>query len=174
MIMEEDPFPLELSQMLDRPYDVYAGDATPMGGGGWHGKEYWSQLLPRYLQDPAIPIHVKEFWVLVVSARLLGEEWSGRAVTLLCDNDAVVQAVNHKKPKDPKLLSLLREFFFIAVSHKFIPVVRKISTKDNFLADHISRNFDSDAASKLFCENGMADMVKVVVPDQSFKLSDIW
>ena len=174
MIMEEDPFPLELSQMLDRPYDVYAGDATPMGGGGWHGKEYWSQLLPRYLQDPAIPIHVKEFWVLVVSARLWGEEWSGRAVTLFCDNDAVVQAVNHKKPKDPKLLSLLREFFFIAVSHKFIPVVRKISTKDNFLADHISRNFDSDAASKLFCGNGMPDMVKVVVPDQSFKLSDIW
>ena len=25
MIIEEDPFPLELSQMLDRPYNVYAG-----------------------------------------------------------------------------------------------------------------------------------------------------
>ena len=37
MIIEEDPFTLELSQMLDRPHDVYAGDATPMGavvGGG--------------------------------------------------------------------------------------------------------------------------------------------
>ena len=174
MIIEEDPFPLELSQMLDRPHEVYAGDATPVGGGGWHGKEYWSQLLPRYLQDPATPIHIKEFWVLVVSARLWGQDWTGRAVTLFCDNEAVVQSINHKKPKDQELLSLLREFFFIAVSFKFIPVVRRISTKDNFLADFISRRFDSDAASQLFRDNGLPDMVKVVVPDKSFKLSDSW
>ena len=173
-IIEEDPFPLELSQMLDRPHEVYAGDATPVGGGGWHGKEYWSQLLPRYLQDPATPIHIKEFWVLVVSARLWGQDWTGRAVTLFCDNEAVVQSINHKKPKDQELLSLLREFFFIAVSFKFIPVVRRISTKDNFLADFISRRFDSDAASQLFRDNGLPDMVKVVVPDKSFKLSDSW
>jgi hypothetical protein len=174
MIIEEDPFPLELHQMLDRPHDVYAGDATPMGGGGWYDKQYWSQLLPRDLQDPAIPIHVKEFLILIVSARLWGEDWTGRAVTLFCDNEAVVQTINHKKPKDPKLLSLLREFFYIAVSFKFIPVVRKISTKDNFLADHISRRFDCDAASKMFCENGLPDMLRVVVPDKSFKLSDSW
>ena len=150
MIIEEDPFPLELSQMLDRPYNVYAGNATPVGGGGWYGNEYWSQLLPRYLQDPAIPIHIKELWVLVVSAKLWGEAWSGRAVTLFCDNEAVVQSVNNKKPRDPKLLSLLREFFFIAVSYKFVPVVRRISTKDNYLANHISCNFDSEPASKIF------------------------
>ena len=174
MIIEEDPFTLELSQMLDRPHDVYAGDATPVGGGGWYGKEYWSQMLPRYLQDPATPIHIKEFWVLIVSARLWGEDWSGRAVTLFCDNEAVVQSINHKKPRDSELLSLLREFFFIAVSFKFIPVVRRVSTKDNHLADHISRNFDNKAASKIFCENGLTDMVKVVVPDKSFQLSDSW
>ena len=33
MIIDENPFPLDLCQMLDRPYDVYAGDATPIGGG---------------------------------------------------------------------------------------------------------------------------------------------
>ena len=70
MIVEEDPFLLEISQLLDTPLDVYAGDATPMGGGGWHGKQYWSRMLPVHLQDPAIVIHIKEFWVLVVSAKL--------------------------------------------------------------------------------------------------------
>ena len=109
-----------------------------------------------------------------MSARLWGKDWSGRAVTLFCDNDAVVQSINHKKPRDPELLSLLREFFFIAVSFKFIPVVRRIGTKENYLADHISRNFDSKAASKMFCVNGLTDMVKVVVSDKSFQLSDSW
>ena len=111
---------------------------------------------------------------MIVSARLWGEDWSGRAVTLFCDNEAVVQSINHKKPRDSELLSLLREFFFIAVSFKFIPIVRRVSTKDNHLADHISRNFDPKAASKIFCENGLTDMVKVVVPDKSFQLSDSW
>ena len=40
MIVEEEPFPLELSQMLDTPYKVCAGDATPGGGGAWHGHGY--------------------------------------------------------------------------------------------------------------------------------------
>jgi hypothetical protein len=174
MIIEEDPFPLELSQLLDRPYDVYAGDATPMAGGGFFGKQYWSRMLPRDLQDPSIPIHIKEFWILIVSSRLWGEDWTGRAVTLFCDNTAVVDTINHKKPKDPALLSLLREFLFVSVTYKFIPVVRKIGTKENYLADHISRRFDSASATKMFCDAGLTDMLRVVVPDKSFQLTDYW
>ena len=174
MIIEEDPFPLELSQLLDKPFDIYAGDATPVGGGGWSGDQYWSRMLPRELQDPSLPIHVKEFWCLIVSARLWGSGWTGRAITMFCDNCAVVDTINHKKPKDPALLSLLREFLFIACSFKFFPVVRKISTTDNYLADHISRRHDSTAATKLFHEAGLPPMVRVEVPDLSFKLTDAW
>jgi hypothetical protein len=174
MIMEEDPFPLELSQLLDRPFEVYAGDATPVGGGGWFGDQYWSRMLPRDLQDPQLPIHVKEFWCLIVSARLWGKNWTGRAITLFCDNCSVVDTINHKKPRDPALLSLLREFLYIAVSFKFFPVVRKISTTDNYLADHISRRHDHTAAAKLFHEAGLPPMVEVEVPDLSFKLTDAW
>ena len=174
MIIDEDPFPLELCQMLDRPHDVYAGDATPVGGGGWYGKQYWCRMLPVSLQDTKLAIHLKEFWVLIASARLWGSQWSGRAVTLFCDNDAVVDTINHRKPKDGALLSLLREFLYIAVSFKFIPVVRKIGTKENFLADHISRRHDSAAADKVFCEAGLPNMVMVEMPDVSFKLTEPW
>ena len=174
MIIEEDPFPLELSQLLDKPFEVYAGDATPVGGGGWFGNQYWSRMLPRDLQDPTLPIHVKEFWCLIVSARLWGSVWTGRSITQFCDNCSVVDTINHKKPRDPALLSLLREFLFIALSFKFFPVVRKISTTDNYLADHISRRHNTTAAAKLFREAGLPSMVKVEVPDLSFKLTDAW
>ena len=174
MIIEEDPFPLELSQLLDKPFEVYAGDATPVGGGGWSGDQYWSRMLPRDLQDPSLPIHVKEFWCLIVSARVWGSVWTGRAITMFCDNCAVVDTINHKKPKDTALLSLLREFLFVAASFKFFPVVRKISTTDNYLADHISRRHDPTAAAKLFQDAGLPPMVRVEVPDLSFKLTDAW
>ena len=174
MIIEEDPFPLELSQMLDKPYEVYAGDATPVGGGGWYGNQYWCRMLPRDLQDTTIGIHLKEFWILIVSARLWGNQWSGKAITLFCDNDAVVDTINYKKPKDSALLSLLREFLYISVSYKFFPVVRKIGTKENFLADHISRRHDITSAEKVFCDAGLLDMMWVDVPDVSFKLTEPW
>ena len=174
MIIHEDPLPLELDQMLDKPEEVYAGDATPVGAGGWYSNQYWCRKLPLNLQDTAVGIHLKEFWTLIVSAKLWGSSWSGRAITLFCDNDAVVDTINHKKPKDSALLSLLREFLFIAVTFKFIPVVRKIGTKQNNLADHISRRHDHLAAARVFNEAGLPDMVRVEVPDQFFVPTDFW
>ena len=64
MIVNEEPIPLSMEQLLDDPHQVCAGDATPSGAGAWHGKEYWCQELPAYLRDPSIPIHIKEFWTI--------------------------------------------------------------------------------------------------------------
>ena len=80
MITVEDPFKLTYHQLLDTPHEVCAGDATPTGGGAWHGYEYWCGLLPEKLMDPQIPIHIKEFWVLIVSAKRWGGTWTGRAI----------------------------------------------------------------------------------------------
>ena len=59
MIVNDDPIPLSFTQLLDSPHDICAGDATPTGGGAWHGKEYCCGDLPQHLQDPLIPILVK-------------------------------------------------------------------------------------------------------------------
>ena len=174
MIVEEDPFLLDLDQMLDRVTEVCAGDATPMGCGAWHGTQYWSRPLPRNLQDPSLPIHLKEFWAVIASARLWGDSWTGRCITIFCDNDAVVDTVNHKKPKDPALLSLLREFLYIVVSKKFFPVLRKISTSDNYLADFISRRHDTEAAKEVFEKAGLPGMMLIDVADNSFNLTEPW
>ena len=72
MIIREDPLPLELDQMLDKPEEVYAGDATPVGAGGWYSNQYWCRKLPLNLQDLAVGIHLKKFWTLIVSAKLWG------------------------------------------------------------------------------------------------------
>ena len=41
MIVNEDPIPLSFEQMLEDPHGLCAGNATPTGGGSWHGREYW-------------------------------------------------------------------------------------------------------------------------------------
>ena len=91
-----------------------------------------------------------------------------------CDNDAVVDTIVQKKPKDAALLSLLREFLYEVVTHKFFPVLRKIGTKENFLADFISRRHDTDAADDKFIKAGLPNMVPIDVGDDSFKLTEPW
>lgn len=70
IITIEDPIKLTYEQLLDTPHEICAGDATPVGGGAWHGYEFWSSPLPDDLQDPTVPIHVKEFIVLIVFAKI--------------------------------------------------------------------------------------------------------
>ena len=68
--------------------------------------------------------------MIIASSRLWGDSWTGRNIVIWCDNDAVVDTVVNRKPKDPSLLSLLREFLYVVVTKKFFPVICKISTKD--------------------------------------------
>ena len=50
---------------------TYKGDACLDGGGGFCCEEYWSRPLPlSMLGDGSPPIHLKEYWVLLVSIKL--------------------------------------------------------------------------------------------------------
>ena len=174
MIVNEDPIQLSYEQLLDTPDQLCAGDATPTGGGAWYGSEYWCGPLPLWLKDPLIPIHVKEFWILIVSAKLWGDAWTGRSITLFCDNDSVCDTVTYRKPHDQVLLSLLREFLHIVVTKKFFPHVRKINTKVNAIADHISRRFDKDSARDIFTKFGLHGMRQVSPKTTFFNLTSNW
>ena len=89
------------------------GDACVQGGGGWNPSrsEFFSLRFPNYMSSPDVPIHIKEFIVVILSVRLWAKEWSGQKVVVYCDNDSVCDTCVYQKPKDLKLQQLLREFF---------------------------------------------------------------
>ena len=62
---EDSQQPLDLLMLSS--FKVYAGDANLWGGGGWYGEEYWSREFPHFLKSSEIPVHIKEFYVLIVS-----------------------------------------------------------------------------------------------------------
>ena len=169
---EDSQQPLEL--LISSSFKVYAGDANLWGGGGWYEDEYWSREFPDFLKAVEIPVHIKEFWVLIASCWVWGDKWSGCPVYLFCDNSSVVDSANLQKPRDPDMNSLLREYLYVVCLKKFHPIVRRVDTKSNFLADHISRRYDHDSAAKLFESNGKPGMRKVNVLDNRFKLSAPW
>ena len=174
MIEKEDAIKLPLSQLLDQPSTICVGDATLTGGGAWHAHSYWSCQFPHLLRDHKIPVHVKEFLVVIVSTKLWGPGWSGQVIQIFCDNDAVCDVISGERPSDPKMLSLLREFKYWVCKFRFYPVLRKISTGDNAVADHISRRHDDAAAQQVFEASGLGHMDIVSPPDKYFDLTAEW
>ena len=148
---------------------TYKGDACLDGGGGFCGEEYWSRPLPQsMLGEGSPPIHLKEYWVLLVSIKLWGHLWSGSSVELFVDNTAVVLTCVNQKPSDPMMSAFLREFLYLVVHFKFLPVVKHIGTKENFVADYLSRNFSMVKAAEFFASHRMANMKPRAVPDNMF------
>ena len=152
----------------------YAGDACKVGGGGYHELQYWSRMLPVHMQGDKPPIHLKEFWVLIISTKIWGPTWSGHTVELFCDNTAVVEVCLQQKPKDPEMARFLREFLLLVVTYKFVPVVKKIGTKENWIADFISRKFDLECHQSFFDSHQMEPLTPIMIPDNFFTFSANW
>lgn len=155
---------------------TYKGDACLDGGGGYHGGEYWSRPLPQSMlgHSSSTPIHLKEYWVLLVSIKLWGHLWTGSSVELYVDNTAVCHTCTNQKPSDPQMSAFLREYLYLVVKYKFNPVVKHISTKDNYIADYLSRNFYKDEANKFFSSLNMHNMKQLDVADQMFTFTSSW
>ena len=165
---------MSLEQLLDTKAFVNCGDAQMNGGGSYFGTEYWSRPFPPWLQDDSVPIHLKEFWVVIASAWLWGEKWQGNLVYIFCDNSAVVEVLTKERPKDPKMLELLREFLYIVCTRRFTPVFRKIGTKENYIADFISRCHDPSDIAKFLVSRNLPVFTPLTAPDYLFTLQSNW
>ena len=110
---------------------------------------------------------------LIIAAKVWGKTWAGMRVEIFCDNDSVCDVVTHLKPKDNQMQKHLREFLYWVCLYNFQPVVSKIGTKENHIADFISRNYDPSDANKFFTEQGVP-CTRLEVEDSEFSLSADW
>jgi hypothetical protein len=174
LIYRDEPLQLDLEQLLDSPALVICGDAQPQGGGAYFAEEYWSRKFPQWLQSLEIPIHLKEFYVILASVWLWGDCLTGKLVYIYCDNDAVVESLEKEKPKDSEMQKLVREFSYQVCIKKFTPVFRKISSKDNWVADFISRCHDTKLIKQFVEVNKLKCRNLVQVPDVYFEMNSNW
>ena len=174
LLYPEEPLNLTLDDMLSTNSVVYCGDAQPLGGGAFCGHEYWAQAFPTWLREERIPIHVKEFQVLIASTALWGGNWKGKLVYMFCDNMAVVRVLDKERPKDPELSRLLREFLYLVCTRGFTPVFRHVGSKVNHIADFLSRNYDQVSINRYMLEHDLPLSVRRSIPEAYFRLQSLW
>ena len=150
----------------------YAGDSSLIGGGAYFNEYYWSRLLPSSLVGS--PIHVLEFWVLLASIALWGHLWTGKNVLLYCDNDACCDVMVCGRPKDKQMVELFREYTYRVCLYKFNPVIKKISSKENKIADFLSRNHVVEDITTFFQDSGIEVKKQVQATNEMFIFSAPW
>ena len=152
------------------------GDACPQSGGSWNQvkAEYFSLQFPYHLCSADVPIHVKEFIIVILSVRLWGPGFTGNRILIYCDNDAVCDTIVHQKPKDPVMQQLLREFLYWVCCFNFIQLVEKIGTNDNFIADFISRNTSKLDIDEFFSSLNLPKQNMIEIPVDWFEYQADW
>ena len=165
---------MSLSSMIKYDMNVCCGDAQPNGGGAYYKNEYWSTKFPEWIADDNTPIHIKEFWVVIVSTAMWGHRWKGQVIYLFSDNQAVVDVLERERPRDPNMLALLREFLYLVCTRRFTPVFRYVDTKSNFIADFLSREQDQRNIDKFIESKSLLLSIRKDVPTSSFQLNATW
>ena len=86
------------------------------------------------------PIDYLEGDVVVRACKSEGHKWHMQLVDFGVDNMAFERSAETGRSRAPRLNELCKALFYLQVKHAFILQMFWLSTHDNFLADHLSRD----------------------------------
>ena len=151
-------------------YDTFAEGPTVLSDASKSKRYSGGGYIESYVEEPE-PSAFYDFWKYGTSAarkpidylegdtvlqwcRDRGAKWRGHVVHFGIDNQAFQRSAKKGRSAAPRLNTLLKELFVLQVQHGFVLNTFWISTDDNFLSDHLSRDRE--------------DMFLMVLPDSKF------
>ena len=93
-----------------------------------------------FLRSVELSVMIKELLPIVLACTVWGRFWANTSVRCLCDNQAVVACLRSRTSRDSHCMHMLRTLAFIESRHTFVLRPEYINTKDNHLADDLSRD----------------------------------
>ena len=142
------------------PLRLVSDASGTWGCGALHGNCWFQLQWPE--SWASVSIAPKELVPIVVAATIWGPQWVGKHVKCLCDNTAVVSAVNKGAAKDPTLSHLLRILAFLAAILDVHITARHLPGVHNASADALSR----DRLQLFFSLNPEASPVTAIIPPE--------
>jgi len=118
---------------------VFSCDSSLFGSGGINfiNGTYFHFNYQKPFSD--YPIHLLEMLTLIACCKIWGKYFKGSNILCRSDNLCTVIAVNDGKSKDTLMQACIRELFYVCTLYSFDIKVNYIASKDNTLADLLSR-----------------------------------
>ena len=115
-------------------------DASDTGYGIYYARQWIYEPFSGELEYlTAQPIAVREMYAIVIAAATFGKHFRSYRILFHCDNQNVVSLINSGVSKNVELMKLIRKLFYIAAFYNFECSAKYITSKNNYVADAISR-----------------------------------
>ena len=109
-----------------------------------------------------------------MAVKTWGKFWCGKTVQIFCDNDSVCDVIHYLKPKNPDMQIYLREFLFWVCKYNFHPLVSKIASKENDIADFLSRTYLQGDIDLFFARENLPPQNRLTFSETDFTLIADW
>ena len=127
--------------------ELYSDSSGKWGRGAWQeGSWLQAEWNP---QSQALSIAEKELIPIILACEAWGKAWSGRRILCHCDNQSVVADLRSRSSKHKGMMHLLRCLVFLEARYQCYLYSTYINTKDNHLADDLSRGNTVSFLSKV-------------------------
>jgi hypothetical protein len=115
-------------------------DACIKAGGMYYKGDWqyvqWTKDFPQWKMSH---INVKETAMIWVAAKRWAPSWQDGNVVIFSDNQVAVRCINKGTSRNPLIMSIIRDLFWLSVVYNVNIECRFLPGKDNCLADAISR-----------------------------------
>ena len=81
----------------------------------------------------------QELFAIVVACHLWGHQWTSRRIKFYCDSQGMVEIINSRKSKVPRVMDLVWDFTLCTLRHNFFFQAVRVPGKDNNIVDSFWR-----------------------------------
>ena len=129
--------------------NLFACDACLSGCGAVCFGEYFKRSFPPAILALTLHNNALELLTVVVTVKLWATRLQGLNVELYSDNTACIAAINSKSSSNVNMQCCLRKLWLILPVHNISLIVHHVPSKENSIADSLSR-YDSDFFARRF------------------------
>ena len=109
-------------------------------GGFFQNRWFQGQWLPsQQLGQPGISILWQELYAINVACHLWGALWTSKRIQFYCDNQGVVEVINSRRSKVPRVMDLVRDLTLCTLQQNFYFRAVHVPGINNNIADSLSR-----------------------------------
>ena len=112
-------------------------DACLTGVGAIFQNEIYQAKIPEKFKH--CHIAALEMLNILVALRIWAKKWSGLAIKIFCDNEAVVSVLSTGKTRDPDLATISRNIYMLCAKFDILIIPQHVEGKSNIIADLLSR-----------------------------------
>ena len=145
-----------------------------LGCGGHCGSEWFIlQWDPLFMEKYEPSIDYLELFAVTIAVHLWIHKFENKRIILFCDNMSVVYMINKNVSHSCRCMVLLRIIVILGLVHNVRIFAKHVTSKNNFLADHISRMRPQDFISNARRAKSVNDE-PLPIPSIFWPMNKLW